>query len=214
MNGKHWKAGVAALALSLGLANPAFAGKHDRAKEAIAAAEAKLQANDTAGAGAEMPAGQAEARRLLNMAKENLSAGRKSQAIADANQASALAETVLGEVQKRKETQASLQTQQAQTEASIAQQQAAEANARAANAEQSAAVSAAQAQAAQAQAAAAASTPPAQVETTVTTQNKATPTTKKAVRTKVVRKSTKRTPVASSGSAVTTTTTTVKQAVN
>lgn len=213
MNGNYWKAGVAALALSLGLANPAFAGKHDRAKEAIAAAEAKLQANDTAGAGMEMPARQAEARRLLNTAKENLSAGHKSDAIAAANQASALAETVLGEVQKRKEAQASLQTQQAQADAALAQQQAADANARAANAEQSAAVSAAQAQAAQAQAQAAANAAPAQVETTVTTQNKATPTAHKAVKTKVVRKTAKRAPVAASGS-TTTTTTTVKQAVN
>lgn len=175
---KTLKPAVAGVALAFILASPALAqGKADRARAAIAAAEAKIQAGDTAGVGAALPNRQAEARASLNTAKEDLAAGRKEEAIARANQASTIAEAAIGEAQQRKSAEAAsaqqqandanTKVQQAQTDAALAQQQAADASARAANAEQSAAVSARRADAAIAVAATNAATP--QVETTVTT---------------------------------------------
>lgn len=117
-----------ALVLAFGATPAQAAGKADRARAAIATAEGKIQAGDAAGVGTTLPARQAEARHALNTAKEDLSAGRKEDAIAAANRASAIAEAALGEAQKRKEADAqanAAQAAQAQADAAAAQQQAA-----------------------------------------------------------------------------------------
>lgn len=169
-------------AMALAITTPAQAGKTDRAREAIAAAEAKIHTAESIGAAAEAPGETAEARAALATAKENLASGHKEPAIGDAIRASALADTVIGELQQRKDhsiaaaqeaqresvSAAHDQAATAQQQAATAQQQAAEANARADAAQQSAARSAADAAAARD--AAAAQPSPAQVETTVTSQ--------------------------------------------
>jgi hypothetical protein len=185
---------IASSAMALVMATPAHADKRDRAEQAIAAAEAKLHTADTLGAGVEVPAATAAARASLLRAKEDLKSGHKSVSIDEAIHAQALADTAIGELQRRKDAslaaaheaqretvaaahdQAASAQQQAvtaQQQAATAQQQAAEANARAEAAEQAAASSAADAAAARA-AAAAQPPPPPQVETTVTTHHGAT----------------------------------------
>jgi hypothetical protein len=189
---------LAASAMALTV-TPAYAGKADRAREAIAAAEAKIHSAETMGAGSEMPHEAADARASLALAKEKLAAGDKSQSIEEAIHAQQLADTAIGVMQHRQD--------QAKADAASAQQQAAAANQRADMAQQQAANSAADAAAAR-NAAIAAQNQPAQVETTVTTQQPAAGASSRSA----VRKTTttKRTVVAPS----TTTTTTVKQAVN
>ncbi len=186
---------VAGMAMILALGTPAHAaGKAERARTAIAHAEGRIQAGDAAGVAAVLPDRQAEARKALNTAKEDLAAGRKEEAISEANRATAIAEAALGQSQQIKAEQANAQAQQAQdvqaraqqaeVNATVAQQQAADATARAANAEQAAAASAVRADVAVATANAAAAN---QVETTVTTETKAAPVAKARASRKVVK---------------------------
>lgn len=209
---------LASSALSLAATSPAAAGQDERARQAIAAAEAKLHTADSIGTGAETPRITAEARAALSMARENLAAGHEKASIAAAIRAQALADTAIGELQQSKndavaDAQASErataqaaqnQTAAAQQQADVAQHDAAAANARADAAQQAAASSAADAAAAR-NAAAMAASQPTQVETTVTTQQ---PRTARRSTTKTV---TKRAPtrapaaVSSSGSVTTTT---------
>jgi hypothetical protein len=156
---------------------PALAGEREQAREAISAADAKIHTAEALGAGVETPAATAEAQALLATARHDLDRGERGDAIAHAIRAQALADTAVGELERRKnESLAAAQAARSQTAAEAqdqvqaAQQQAAEANARADAAEQAAAHSAADAQAAR-DAAAIAQTP--QVETTVTTQHAA-----------------------------------------
>lgn len=187
---------LASSALTLAFAAPATAGQSDRAREAIAAAEAKIHTAESLGAGTDAPRDTAEARAALATAKENFKSGHKEPAIHEAIRAAALADTAIGVSQQRKEAAiasarddqratadaaqdqvaaAQGQAAAAQDQAVSAQQQAAEANMRAQAAQQSAATSAADAAAARNAAAMAAQTPPApQVETTVTTQRAGT----------------------------------------
>ncbi len=195
---------LAASALAL-TASPAYAGKEDRARAAIAAAEAKIHTAETMGAGSQLPRDTANARAALAIAREHFSADRNAESIAAAIRAQTLADAAIGELQKSKQqaltderATADIAAQQAQN----AQQQAADANARAAVAERSAATSAAEAQAARN---ALAAQQAAEVETTVTTQQPAT----RARSTKTtVKRTTARRSVAP---AQTTTTTTVTQ---
>src|SRR4051812_14701301 len=83
-------------ALVMAITTPAHAGKADRAREAIAAAEAKIHTAESIGAGTETPRVTAEARASLATAREDLAAGHKSASIADAIHASALADTAIG----------------------------------------------------------------------------------------------------------------------
>jgi hypothetical protein len=190
---------LAASAMAL-TASPVYAGKADRAREAIAAAEAKIHSAETMGAGSEMPHEAADARASLALAKEKLSAGHKSESIEEAIHAQQLADTAIGAMQHH-------QDQAMAAERNAHSQDVAAANQRAEVAQQQAANSAADAAAAR-NAAIAAQNQPAQVETTVTTQQ---PAARASHRTAVRRTTTtKRTVVAPS----TTTTTTVKQAVN
>ena len=183
---------LGATALALSLASPVMAeGKADRAREAIAAAQAKLQAADTAGAGTMLPAQQAHAREELASAKEALANGHKDEAIAAANHVSMMAEANLGETQHRQAaiSQARVeaaheQAANATQQAAQAQQQAADANTRASVAQNAAASSAADADAARQAAVAAqvaAATPPAPTETSITTSTTASPVVKKRV---------------------------------
>ncbi|HEX8058704.1 MAG TPA: hypothetical protein VF481_18695 [Novosphingobium sp.] len=202
---------LAATAMTLTV-TPAYAGKADRAREAIAAAEAKIHTAEQMGSATDMPERTAEARAALARAKENLSASNKSTAINDAIHASALADATIGEMQRRKDAAVAdanasreADVSAAQSQAVAAQNQAADANARAAAAENSAARSAAEANAARI----AAQSQPAAVETTVTTSNATAP--RKAARTVTRKTTTTRT---APPATATTTTTTVKQAVN
>ncbi len=205
---------LASSALTLAMVTPAAAAdKTDRAREAIAAAEAKIHTAESLGAGTDSPRETAEARAALATAKEDFSSGHKEPAIHEAIRASALADTIIGVAQQHKDhaiasareaqrstveaardqvAAANGQAAAAQTQAAAAQQQAAsaqqqieEANARAEAAQRSAAASAADAAAARNSAAlAAAQTPPApQIETTVTTRHG---TTHRTTRTKVI----------------------------
>src|SRR6185312_14714170 len=115
-------------ALALALATAAHAeGKKDRAQEAIAAADAKIQAAQTAGAGTATPAQVAHAREILANAREELHQGHKT----DANHAAALAEASIGETQHQVKANAVEAVQQARSEAADAHDQVADANARA-----------------------------------------------------------------------------------
>lgn len=191
---------------------PAYAGKADRAREAIAAAEAKIHTAETMGATTELPHEAADARAALALARENLSAGHKEDSIRDAIHAQQLADSAIGMMQRRQDQALAAERDAhsqdvavAQQQAADAQAQAAQANIRASAAEQHAANSAAEANAARI----AAQTAPEQVETTVTT---GAGTARPAAR-HVTRKTTTTTRRAVAAP-VTTTTTTVRQAVN
>ncbi|MGL4314570.1 MAG: hypothetical protein ACRCSO_11345 [Sphingomonas sp.] len=146
-------AGGISIAASIAiLASPVLAeGKADRAREAIAAASAKVDAANKVGASGEVPHLQAEAQAALRDAQEDLKSGHKDEAIAAANHASELADTAIGishrnAVDQQRETAAS-----ATNAAMSAQEQAAAANARADAAQQAAASAQADAAAARAQ---------------------------------------------------------------
>ena len=164
-------------------------GKTDKARKAIAAAQAKIDAANIVGAAGDAPRLHAQAVTRLHLAQDELAHHAKDAAIRDATRASELADQALS-VSQRERTNA----QQATT--AEAQRQAAEANARASNAQAAAA-------AAQADAAAARSAPPIIIqtpapapapvtgatETTVTTTSTdqaASPATTKLVKRRVV----------------------------
>jgi hypothetical protein len=219
---------LATSAMTLAIATPAAAGKSDRAREAIAAAEAKVHTAETLGASADSPREAADARASLAIAQEDFKSGHKEDAIQAAIRASALADTAIGMSERHKQAAvaqaregqrataeaardqvvaAKDQAASAQDQAAAAQQQAADANARAQTAEQAAASSAADAAAARNAAVLAAQTPPPapQVETTTTTSHA---TAGHRTTRKVVHHTTTRTGVAptSSSDQITTTT--------
>lgn len=183
--------------LAAGSASPALAGKSDRAAQAIAAAQAKIDSAKTIGAGTEVPRRVAAAQAELARASEAKQSGHNEEAIQIAIHAQAMADAILGETAARKDADAAAtraaaqnQTAAAQSQAEAARAEAAAANARAEAAQQAAQQSAQQAAVAT-QAAVAAQTPPpapaaepTKVETTVTT---ATPAgTHRTVKKKVV----------------------------
>ncbi|VWX51377.1 hypothetical protein [Novosphingobium sp. 9U] len=202
---------IALGALSLTMASPAFAGKANDARKAIAAAQAKIETAHTLGAGRALPAESAQADEALKLAQNDFKHGEKDKAIEEATHAEALASTAIGLMQQDKDAALAAARDQQATTAAVAQdqiaqaqQQAADANARAQQAAQSAAEARNAAQLA-------AATPPAQVETTVTTQQATSAprkTTHKVVRRKVSR------PATSSTSGKVTTTTTVSTGTN
>jgi hypothetical protein len=206
---------LAASAMALTV-TPAHAGKADRARQAIAAAEAKIQTAVTLGASTGLPRETAEARATLARAKERLERGDKAESIDEAIRAQAMADTAIGVMQRRKDEQLAGATAAREADVAVAQQQvdearrqAEQANLRAASAQQQAATSAAEASAARTAAVVAAQNPPAQVDTTVTTQQQPART---ATR-QPVRKTTTTTRRTTAPPAVTTTTT-VRQSAN
>lgn len=168
-------------ASALALAVPAHAaGSEDRARMAIAAAEAKVQTAERLGSATTFPEQTAEARAALAMAREHFERDRNSASIEEAVRAQALAETTIGRLENDKRQ--AMAEERADRNAAVAsanqqvisaQQDAEDARARAAAAERSAANSAIEAQAARDQAALARAT---EVETTVTTQPRGTRT--------------------------------------
>lgn len=219
---------LATSAMTLAIASPAAAGKSDRAREAIAAAEAKVHTAENLGASADSPREAAEARASLAVAQEDFKSGHKDDAIEAAIHASALADTAIGMSERHKQAAvasaregqrasaeaardqvvaAKGQAEAAQDQAAAAQQQAADANARARTAEQAAASSAADAAAARNAATLAAQTPPPapQVETTTTTSHA---TAGHRAKHKVIRHTTTTTGVSPSSSSDQVTTTT------
>jgi hypothetical protein len=193
---------LATSAICLAVSSPtAAASTSDRAREAIAAAAARIHTAETMGADTAAPRETAGARATLAVAREDFKSDDRESAIDDAIRASAMADTAIGLTQQHKDAAiaaaredqratadsardqiAAAQSQaaaaqdqaaQAQDQRAAAQQQAAEANARAQSAEQSAAASAADAAAARDAAAtvAAQTPPPPVVQTTVTTHH-------------------------------------------
>lgn len=196
--------------LLIAAASPAVAqGKADRARTAIAEASAKIDAANKIGASGEVPRLQAEAQAALRTAKEDLSSGRKEEAIAAANHASELADMALGESHKRQMNAAGSAQADAAATAAAAQQDAAAANARADNAEQAAASAAADAAAARNAPPVLAVAPPA-ATTTVTTETTKAVAPRTAVKRRVVHRTTARqaarTPVATEKTTTTVTT--------
>lgn len=174
---------AASIATLLAMAAPALAeGKGDRAQQAIAEAQGKIDAMNRSGAAQAQPAMTARASAALRSAQEAVSAGHKEQAIADANNASRLADTALGEAAKNQQQAAAQQQADAAAAVGAAQQDAAAAAAQAnsanlrANAAQQQASDAQQAAAdAQVQADALRAQPaPAPTTTTVTTTDRTT----------------------------------------
>ncbi len=204
--------GVAISALMALPLSPAIAGKHDRAKEAIAHAQGKIDAANKLGANGDVPRIQAEAEATLRTAREDLASGHKEAAIADANRAAELADTAINLAAKNRAEAEQAQRVNAEQTAAAAQEQAAAATARANAAEQTAA-------AAQADAQAARNAPPVVIAapaptTTVTTETTKTATAapvRSSTRT-VVRKPVKRsTTTAARGTTEKTTTTVTTQ---
>jgi|SRR6185369_5736666 hypothetical protein len=173
-------------ALLAGGASPAFASKADRAAQAIAAAQAKIDSAKTIGAGTEVPRRVAAAQAELARASEAKQSGHNEDAIQIAIHAQAMADAILGETTARKDADVAAtraaaqdQTAAAHSQAEAARAEAAAANARAEAAQQAAQQSAQQAAAATQAAVAAAQTPPpapepTKVETTLTTATPAT----------------------------------------
>ena len=94
---------LASSAMALAIASPATAAsKSDRAREAIAAAEAKLSTAEALGAATEAPRDTAEARAALANAKEDFKSGDREPAIREAIRAQALADTAIGIAQQHK----------------------------------------------------------------------------------------------------------------
>jgi hypothetical protein len=182
---------IASSALAVVLAQPAAAAStSDRAREAIAAAEAKLHTAQNLGATADAPRDTADAQAALASAREDFSHGDREVAIREAIRASALADTAIGMAQQhhnaalaaaRDDQRATVesardqinaaqqradaaqdQTAAVQQQADAAKQEAAAADARAQAAQQAAASSAADAAAARDAAAQAAAQPPPQ----------------------------------------------------
>src|SRR5438067_12127911 len=138
--------------VAIALPSAAFAdGKTAQARRAIAAAQAKIDASNIAGASGDVPALHAQAVTALHVAQDELNHHAKDAAIRDANHASELADMAIAASQRERSGAQAAAT-------ADAQHQAAEANARAAAAQQAAA-------AAQADAAAARATPPVVVQT-------------------------------------------------
>lgn len=209
MKKNTFTAALIASALSLTMATPAFAGKANDARKAIAAAQAKIETAHTLGAGRALPEESAKADEALTMAQADFKAGRKDDAIANAVHAEALASTAIGRIQQGKDAAIANAREERDAALNAAQNQVANANAQAADAQAQAAQANVRAEVAAQQAtearnvAVAATTQPTQVQTTVTTQQtpRKTTTTRKVVKRKTAPSSTSSTP------AVTTTTT-------
>jgi hypothetical protein len=87
---------LASSALSLALVSPAAAGTTERAREAIAAAEAKIHTAEDLGAPAASPRDMADARALLATARHDFDTDHRDRAIEDGIRAQALADTAIG----------------------------------------------------------------------------------------------------------------------
>ena len=179
---------VSALLAVSSLSTAAYAGEKDRAKVAIAEAQAKVDAADKIGASGEAAETQSRARAALETARVSLARSKERQAINDAHRASELADLAISATERNK----AMATRDeragrldAEASAAAAQQAAANANASAADANLRAASSQQAAAMASAEASALRNATPA-VTTVQTTEQviAAKPATRKVVRTK------------------------------
>jgi hypothetical protein len=161
---------------------PAFAGEADRARQAIAAAQAKIDAAAKAGADTTAGLPLAQARDSLASAEERLQRGRKEEAISDAQHASELADRAIVVGQDRRVGAERAERRNAEAAAATAQQSAADANARAAAAGERADAAQSAAATAQAEADAARNAPPVVIEQPAPTQTTVATTETKTVK--------------------------------
>lgn len=151
---------------------PAMAqSRTTKARAAIAEATGKIDAAIKVGTDGDALAIQAQAQEALVLARKELAAGQKNEAIIDAQHASKLADTAIAEVNRVRAENLSAQRSQSEAMAAGAMQSAATANARADVAQQTAAIAKAETDAANARAdrpAVVLVAPPA--STTVTTE--------------------------------------------
>lgn len=164
--------GAAITALMALTAAPAVAGKADRARAAIAKAQAKIDVANKLDVGGAMPAAVARAQAELAHAREDLARGDKEQSISAAIRASQIADTAIGRAHQDQAAAMSAQAADADASVDAAHQAADAANQRAAAAEQRADMAQHQEVAATAEANALRNAPPA--TTTVTTVEKNT----------------------------------------
>jgi hypothetical protein len=131
---------ASALGLTLAVSSPAFAdGKMDRARAAVAEARGKVDAATRAGTGGVAPRTLTQAQDALRVAEDDLKATRKDKAIADAQEASRLADLALNEAQRARVDRERADRAAADAQAADAARAAEEANARARAAEADAA---------------------------------------------------------------------------
>lgn len=114
--------------LAMALPGVAFAGQNDRAQMAIAEARGKISANTAVGAGDEAISLQSRAKQALNDAENLLSKGKKTEAIAAAQQAGMMADQALAMGERTKTAAAEAAVAKAQADAEAAKQSAAMAN--------------------------------------------------------------------------------------
>lgn len=143
---------LASSTLTLAVA-PAAAGTSDRAREAIAAAEAKLHTAESLGAATDSPRETAQARALLASAHEDFKTDHREHAIQEAIQAQALADTAIGLAQKHRDQALASAHESERATADAARAQIAAAKDQAAQAQDQAAAAQDQSAAAQQQAA-------------------------------------------------------------
>ena len=206
--------GVALAALLALTSTPAFAGKEDRAKQAIAEAQGKIDAAEKAGTMGEAPGLVAEANAALRAARENLKSDHNTAAIQAANRASMMAEKAIGvanlnriDAEAARRSDAAAATAVAQQEVNAAALAAQDANSRAIAAEQSAAVANAQVNAMRN------APPPAAAVVTTTETTRTASTARPATRKKVVRRTVPARPATRSATTEKTTTTTIQTGV-
>ena len=163
-----------ALGALLMMSTPAMAeGMASKARSAIAEASGKIDASIKVGTDGDALMIQSQAQEALTLARKELEAGKKAEAIIDAQHASKLADAAIAEVSRVRAANESAQRSQSEAVASGAIQSAANANARADVAQQTAAIANAQADAANARADRApvvVMTPVAPTTATVTTE--------------------------------------------
>lgn len=163
-----------ALGAMLLITTPAMAeSQTTKARAAIAEASGKIDTAIKVGTDGDALAIQSQAQNALVLARKELAAGQKAEAIIDAQHASKLADTAIAEVARARAANASAQRSQSDAMTSGAMQSAANANARADVAQQTAAIATASADAANARAAqppVVFVTPPATTTATVSTE--------------------------------------------
>ncbi|MEO5938092.1 MAG: hypothetical protein ABIQ43_03680 [Sphingomonas sp.] len=188
-------------------------GKMDRARAAVAEARGKVDAAARAGTGGVAPRTLTDAQAALRAAEDDLKASRKDKAIADAQDASRLADLALNETQRATADKAVADKAAADAQAADAARAAsdAEARARAAEADANAARNAPP----PAPVIIAAPAPPTPTETTVTTSTTTpAPVTRTVVKRAPARRVVKRTVVRKAPAPAANTTTTVTTKTN
>lgn len=111
--------------LAMALPGVAYAGQNDRAQQAIAEARGKISAGTVVGAGDEAVGLQTRAKAALNDAENLLSKGKKTEAIAAAQQAGLMADQALAMSNRTKTAAAEVAVTKAQGDAADAKASAA-----------------------------------------------------------------------------------------